>query len=149
MPRLPVVNGILRRRGMPRLYRGVGHGRQRSVGHQHLLPTGLQTLVAVEPEEAFVALAEEVGLGQVEAQREPLHAHAQHIAQRARQRHYPLEQQPVGLLLGRARIAHTARTRPQAPLPAPLIADDRAHRATVGIVDSITLLCHNDVFFKR
>lgn len=80
MPRLRVGNGTLRRRGMPRLYSGLRHRHHRPVGHQHLRPLGLQAPLGVEPEEAFVALGEEVGLRDVHRQALRPHAQAQHPA---------------------------------------------------------------------
>ncbi len=149
MPRLRVGNGILRRRGIPRLYSGLRHRHHRPVGHQHLRPLGLQAPLGVEPEEAFVALGEEVGLRDVHRQTLRPHAQAQHPAELRRQLHHALEQQPVALLRRRARIVHIARTCTHTPLPAPLITNHCAHRPTEGIVDTIALFCHKTLYFKR
>jgi len=135
--------------GMLRLYNGVGHRHHRAVGHQHLLPVGLQHSLTVQPETLLVALHKEVALRQVHLQGQRPQAHAQQPLQPPGLAHHTLEHLAVHLLRLRPRIAHHARPRPQTPLAAPLIPDDRAHRTLIGIIDSITLFCHKTIYFKR
>ncbi|MBR1765666.1 MAG: hypothetical protein IJ745_01330 [Bacteroidales bacterium] len=139
----------LQRRSLPPLLRAGNDtlhldGRRLAVAHDDIRPRHRHAPIVAKSETALVHLHEEVALRHMLTQ---AHA-AQPLAQRAlhasRQGHHLLEKHTVGLLTLRARVAHRLRPRPQAPFATPLVADDRAHRPAVGIVDSITLLCHTN-----
>lgn len=129
--------------GMPCFNRWVGYRRHRAFGHQHLRPVGLQRPLIVDPEEPLVAFHKEVALRHVQLQRRTPHTLAQQPLEPAGHLHHTLEHLAVHLLCFCLRIAHKMRPCPQAPLPTPLITNHSAHLPTVGIVDTITLFCHN------
>ena len=127
----------------PGLHLGELRRRHRAVAHHNVRPVHLHFHSKWRYRKApFVEPHEQVALRHVLPQALMPQAHAQHHLQRPGQLHHLLEQLSVQLLLLRARIAHTPRPRPQAPLAAPLVPDDRPHRPTVGVVDSKSLFCH-------
>lgn len=136
------------RLAMLRLHNRVHHRRHRAVGHNNLRPLGLEPTLVAKAEKALVQPRKEIALCQMHRQALRPQPHAQHTLQLRRQLVDQLEQQAVALLLRRARIAHIARTRPQAPLPAPLVTNHRAHRTAESIVNTIALFCHNVKNFK-
>jgi hypothetical protein len=93
-------------------------------------------------------VVEVVAVGHVGFQGLLAHAVAQRYAQVAGEAHRLFEKLAIALLRLRARVLHEPRLGPQAPLPAPLVAYDRAHRAPVGIVDAKSLFCHTQMCFN-
>ena len=118
------------------------HRRHRSLAHHQVLVVDRQHAFAAKGETAVVETDEMVALGAVHLQRLVAQADAEHAQEVGRQlRRLPEERTPLLLPLG-ARIVYTTRTRPQAPLAAPLVPDDGAHRPAVAVVDSVCLSCH-------
>jgi len=87
---------------------------------------------------------EVVAGGAVECQRDAVESQMQRLLHARRQLRGLCEESTGGALTLGARIMHIARTGAEAPLAAPEIADNGTHRATVAVVDSISLFCHDD-----
>jgi hypothetical protein len=119
------------------------HGRQRSLTQDKVLIVHLQTAVDQEETVAVEAMVMVVHRA-VALQRDRMEAHTQHILHARRHLRHLREEIAGGTLPRRIGVAHNARTGTQTPLAAPEIADDGTHRTTVSVVDSISLLGHDE-----
>jgi len=122
------------------------HRRHRPLCHREAHVVDSQTAL-LEGEAGAVDAHEMVVLGAVRLHGLAVEADAQCRREMRGQLRHLSEKAACRALPRGARIVHRMRPCPQAPPSAPLVADDCAHRAAVGIVDSVTLFCHNCLFF--
>jgi hypothetical protein len=121
--------------------------RHRPFAHCKVPVVNPQAPFGIEGEKPFVEAQKTVALCHVALHGRLPQAETQGHAQLRGEVPHSLEQQPVLLLPLRARIVYKPGPRPEAPLPAPLVAYNRPDAPSVAVVDSKSLLCHNCLFF--